>query len=199
MSACGTTLIPVDSLTKFLAAYETADSVGRKSMRKTFVISVILLIVAVSALVSWVGGLLNANLERLAPNPNQSLSAGVTSSASPSAASDAPKPKRASATPSSSAPTEGLSTKPLPAALTFEQLINPNCKVGGCIQVQVNAATKCRALEVQIDVYDENDDWIDSYSETVGGIRAGQVKQFELTSDEYEDWQLDVVDVVCLS
>lgn len=87
--------------------------------------------------------------------------------------------------------------KPAPAALDYAVDETASCSAVGCLGVTVTANQTCKTITVWADVYDESDEWIDDVQQDFSGLKKGSTRRYILTSDEYEDWQLELADVTC--
>ena len=131
-----------------------------------------------------------------------SASSGAADFASPDALLNEPtetplatETATASATPAkkpSAAP-----KKPALAPIVFNVVNTASCSATGCLTVAVHANVACKTITVSADVYDDNDEWIDTVEQSFRGLANGKSRQFTLTDDEYEDWQLELSDVLC--
>ena len=116
----------------------------------------------------------------LPPLPPDAELPAVTASPSPVAPKATKKPPKAS----------------LPQVV-FDVVATTSCPVVGCLTVAVHANVACKSVTVSADVYDENDEWIDSIEQSFRGLAKGSTRRFTLTDSEYEDWQLELSDVLC--
>lgn len=87
--------------------------------------------------------------------------------------------------------------KPAIAPIVFNVVNSPSCSSTGCLTVAVHANVACKTVTVSADVYDDNDEWIDTVEQSFSALAKGKSRQFTLTEDEYEDWQLELSDVLC--
>ena len=137
---------------------------------------------------------------RQVQHPNTSMQSAEalgepTPWSSGSLASATPKSIPKESTPAASTPAK-LAPKANP--ISFSASEASSCSSVGCTEVMVKSSVKCKSIEIQVEIYDENDEWIDSYGEVFAGLSAGKTKRYLFQSDEYESWQVEVVDVVCL-
>lgn len=98
---------------------------------------------------------------------------------------------------SPSEPSQAPAPKPAPAALNYAVDETATCSAVGCLGVTVTANQTCKTITVWADVYGESDEWIDDVQQDFSGLKKGSTRRYILTSDEYEDWQLELADVAC--
>ncbi len=87
--------------------------------------------------------------------------------------------------------------KPYVPALVYNTVATSSCSDVGCLTVAVHANQACKTITVSADVYDDNDEWIDTVEQIFRGMAKGSNRKFTLTDSEYEDWQLELSDVLC--
>jgi Na+-transporting methylmalonyl-CoA/oxaloacetate decarboxylase gamma subunit len=174
---------------KFLMGYAALPPEGKRTLNRAGCLVLILLI----SLVSCVGQAVNEVINPT-PEPTES-SAPMWPDAPPVTESPSSIPGAVSSAKPKTSPTK--SAKPYVPALVYNTVSTASCSDVGCLTVAVQANQTCKTITVSADVYDENDEWIDTVEQSFRGMAKGSNRKFTLTDSEYEDWQLELSDVLC--
>lgn len=133
--------------------------------------------------------------------PDTAPTVSESSAWSPLPSSEQSPAVGASVTPTASASAKPAVTRkpPKPALplVDFDVVATASCPDVGCLTVAVHANVTCKTITVSADVYDENDEWIDTVEQSFRGLAKGSTRKFTLTDGDYEDWQFELSDVLC--
>ena len=174
---------------KFLMGYAALPPEGKRTLNRAGCLVIVLLLVLVSCVSQAVNDVINPTPEPTVSSAPMWPDAPVATE-SPSVAPGAVAPAKPKASPTKPA-------KPYVPALVYNTVSTASCSDVGCLTVAVHANQTCKTITVSADVYDENDEWIDTVEQSFRGMAKGSNRKFTLTDSEYEDWQLELSDVLC--